>query len=132
MAGPLQPGHTLLVPSGPAGNHLFVLVLGPVVIPLYGGKEQFAMVGVTSIRDGVPHDPACELNPGDHPFIQHPSYVKYRDLRVNSCAHVENMVGTTVWPPHHPCSAELLQRIVAGICLSKLTPREYKLVFGCG
>jgi len=35
------------------------------------------MVNVTSIRARY-HDPACLLDDGDHPFIQHPSYMLYR------------------------------------------------------
>lgn len=125
------PGNTLLVPSGPVGLHLFVMVLGPIVLPSYGTTPQLAMVSATSIRDGVPHDSACELMPGDHPFIQHPSYISYRNLRVDGCPHIENMVESSVWTAHQPCSVELLARIVAGVCKSKLTSREFKLLFGC-
>lgn len=125
------PGHTLLVPSGPSGLHLFVLTLGPIVVPSYGSAPQLALVSATTIRPGVPHDPACELYPGDHPFIQHPSYIAYRYLRLDPAPHVGQMVEQSVWTPHTPCSEALLQRILAGVCISKLTPREFKRVFGC-
>lgn len=59
-----EPGATLLVPSGPGGLHLFIVVLGPVVLPAYGPSPQTAMVSITSIRSGVPHDAACEVNAG--------------------------------------------------------------------
>ena len=124
------PGNTLLVPSGPQGQHLFVLILGPITLPSYGSQAQLAMVSATSIRDGIPYDPACVLAPGDHPFIQHPSYVAYRYLRIDSVSHVSQMAGSS-WQQHQQCSTELLQRIVRGVCISRLTPREFKVIFGC-
>jgi hypothetical protein len=125
------PGQTLLVPSGPSGLHLFVLVLGPVTFPGYGSTPQIAMVSATTLREGIPHDPACVLEPGDHPFIQHRSFISYRHLRLDTDPHVGRMVDSAVWSRHEPCTPALLQRIVAGVCLSKLTPREYKRLFGC-
>lgn len=124
------PGQTLLVPSGP-GLHLFFLILGPVVLADYGSAPQLAMVSATTLRDGVPHDSACVLEAGEHPFIQHPSYLAYRYMRLDSSLHVEKMVRDAVWGPHAPCAADLLQRIVAGVCQSRLTPREYKRIFRC-
>lgn len=124
------PGQTLLVPSGP-GLHLFFLTLGPVVLADYGSAPQLAMVSATTMRDGVPHDPACVLEAGDHPFIQHRSYLAYRYMRLDASTHVEKMVSGAVWKPHDPCAADLLQRIVAGVYQSRLTPREYKRIFQC-
>ena len=124
------PGQTLLVPSGP-GLHLFFLILGPVVLADYGSSTQLAMVSATTLRDGVPHDPACVLEAGDHSFVQHRSYLAYRHMRLDVSQHVERMVNSAVWKPHDPCSANLLKRIVAGVCQSRLTPREYKRIFQC-
>lgn len=124
-----EPGATLLVPSGPGGLHLFIFVLGPVVLPAYGPSPQTAMVSITSIRSGVPHDAACEVNAGDHPFIHHPSYVAYRYMRLDSAAHVELMVSRGVWTVHAPCSPQLLDRVVAGARTSRLMPREFRVLF---
>lgn len=124
-------GQTLLVPSGPTGLHLFVLILGPVAVPNAGPKPKWAMVSATSVRPGIPHDTACELQPGDHPFVKHDSFIAYRYMRLEDEPHVVGMVGKSVWTPNSPCSPELLQRIVKGVCISKLTPREYKRLFGC-
>jgi hypothetical protein len=107
------------------------LILGPVVLADYGSAPQLAMVSATTLRDGVPHDPACVLEAGDHPFIQHRSYLAYRYMRLDASTHVEKMVSGAVWKPHDPCPADLLQRIVAGVCQSRLTPREYKRIFQC-
>lgn len=122
------PGQTLLIPSGP-GLHLFFLILGPVVLADYGPSPQLAMASATTLRDGIPHDPACVLEAGEHPFVQHRSYVAYRYMRLDTSQHVEKMVSSAVWKTHETCSADLLRRIVAGVCQSRLTPREYKRIF---
>ena len=125
------PGSTLLIPSGPSGHHLFILVLGPLVVANYGSMAQVAMVSVTSIRDGAPHDSACEIQSGEHPFIEHPSYVAYRYMRIDSESHACEMVAKKIWVPNHSCSAELLSRIVGGVCRSRSISREFKQIFGC-
>ena len=122
-----KPGATLLIPSGARGLHLFIVILGPIVLPTYGANPQTGMVSVTTLRSGIPHDEACELNTGDHPFIRHASYIAYRHMRVDSTAHVQRMVADGVWKPHEPCSPELLDRVVAGARASRLIPREFKL-----
>ena len=124
------PGQTLLVPSGP-GLHLFFLILGPVVLADYGFSPQLVMVSVTSLRHGVPYDSACVLEAGDHSFVQHRSYLAYRYIRLDDSHHVERMVHSGVWKPHDPCPSDLLKRVVAGVCQSRLTPREFKRIFQC-
>lgn len=119
------------MPSGPAGSHLFVLVLGPIQVPSYGPHPHVAMVNITTIRTGIPYDAACVLNPGDHPFIQQPSFVAYRWIRFDPCLHVDTMVAGQVWNPNNDFSQPVLAKIVQGVCLSKQTPREFKMLFGC-
>lgn len=58
-------GSPLLVPSGPTGLHLFVIALGPDVLDGYGPAPQVLMASATTLRDGIPFDPACILEPGD-------------------------------------------------------------------
>jgi hypothetical protein len=106
------------------------LILGPVTLPHYGAQPQVATVSVTSKKAGIPFDPACELAVGDHSFIQQPSYISYRHLRIDPLSHVSGLVGS-LWKPHQQCSPALLQRIIAGVCISRMTPREFKLIFGC-
>jgi hypothetical protein len=124
-------GQCLLVPSGPTGFHLHLIIYGPSVVVNHGTVAQVAMVGVTSIKPGVPHDPACILQVGQHPFIQHASFLAYRHMRVDPAAHVQQMVAGGVWQPHSACSQQLLQDAIAGVCASKLTPRAMKTIFGC-
>jgi hypothetical protein len=125
------PGQTLRVPSGPAGDHLFILILGPVPMPDRGSAPQVAMVSFSSIRPPLPHDAACEVQAGEHPFIRHASYAVYRDVRIERADHVADMVGKSVWQPNAPCSPALLTRLRAGVCASRLASREVKLLFNC-
>jgi len=70
---------TLLIPSGPARDpdqkHFFIVLTDPVRVMDHDAKHSL-LVGVSTIYPNVPHDPACELHPGDHSFI-HKSYVFY-------------------------------------------------------
>lgn len=119
-------GSSLLVPSGPSGLHLFVIALGPLVLDDYGSAPQVLMVSATTLREGLPHDDACILEAGDHPFIQHRSYIAYRYARLDSASHVEKMVASQIWHPKEPCSTELLDRIITGFLRSRLVPREFR------
>lgn len=87
-------------------------------------------MSVTSIREGIPFDDACVLKVGDHPYIKHDSYISYRHLRIDPLPHVERLVKSGVWQPHIPCSDELLERIIRGVLLSRMTSRENKKIFG--
>lgn len=63
--------------SGPC-NHLHVICNNPVYYPV-NDCYCILVVNVSSIKPGVPHDGACVLQPGDHRFIQHPSYIVYAE-----------------------------------------------------
>ena len=111
--------------------HLFVVLLGPTILADYGQAPQILAASVCSIKVGLPHDTACVLQPGDHAFVQHPSFVSYRHMCVEPEQHVLKMVEQNVWPQNQPCSPQLVQQLIAGVCASKLTPRIYKGFFGC-
>lgn len=123
------PGNTLLIPSGPSGHHLFILVLGPSVFPDYGANTQVIHVGITTVYDGTPYDDACVLEAGEHPFIQHRSYVAYRHARLDTAAHVATMVESGAWIPREALSPALLEKILAGARNSRQMSREYKRFF---
>jgi len=120
-----------LVPSGPAGNHLFFVISGPSVLDGYGSSPHVITACICTLDVDIPHDAACILQPGDHPFIQHPSYVSYRHMRVDPVAHVDQMLVKNLWQAHIDCAATLHQRITAGVCASRLSPREFKRLFNC-
>lgn len=121
----------LLVPSGNTGHHLFFVITDPQVIGGYGNAPQVVMVCICTVDESLPYDEACVLQPGQHPFIQHPSYLAYRHMRVDSASHVDRMIATNVWIPQTDCTVAVLQQIRAGVCASRLTRREFKQLFNC-
>jgi hypothetical protein len=123
------PGSSLLIPSGPTGLHLFVLTLGPAVLPNYGNDPKVLLVGASTVREGVPYDTACVLNDGEHSFIKHPSYIAYRYARLESVSHVNKMIETSTWHTHEECSVDLLKKIQSGIHISKYISREFRSIF---
>ncbi len=115
------------MPSGPEEyKHLFAIAVGPKALDGYGTQPHVIMVSVTTVKPQFPHDPACVIRAGEHPFVTHDSYVYYRDPRVESVAHVQNMVDNAVWQAREPCSPELLQKIRAGLLASTRVPRYIK------
>jgi hypothetical protein len=118
----ITPGNTFLLPSGKDKNHLFFVAIGDIFLPEMGNSPHLALVNATTLYEGAPHDPACILEVGEHPFIQHRSYIAYRYTRLDPRPHIERLA----WNRHQDCSPELLARIVAGIFQSRLTPRHIK------
>lgn len=127
MAWNCEQGACLLVPSGPGEyKHLFAIAVGPSALDGYGAQPHVIMVSVTSVKADYPHDPACVIKAGEHPFITHDSYVYYRDPRIEPVTHVQTMVDKAVWQAHEPCSPELLERIRQGLMASTRVPRYIK------
>ncbi|MDR0578309.1 MAG: hypothetical protein LBI87_12465 [Candidatus Accumulibacter sp.] len=104
---------------------MFFVALGPRVLPDYGKIPQVILVSVTTLHEGLPNDPACVLDAGEHPFIKHKSYIAYRHARIEPAPHVEHLIGS-VWPTQPDCDKNLLDRIISGIVESRMTPRHIK------
>lgn len=120
-----EPGACLLIPSGPTGDHLFAVSLGPAILDGYGSAPQAVLVSFTSVKPELPYDGACVVHPGDHPFLVRDSYVYYRAPRIYPVREVEKRVNDGVWAAHQPCSATLLRRILGGFRKSDRLPRTY-------
>lgn len=112
---PWQPsaGATLLIPSGPAGSHLFVVLCDPVVFPGYGSRACVVLVNLSSVRPGIHHDPTCVLQPGCHPFVETESYVRYRDARIYGIVELIERVGQGLFVPHQPMAEAVYASIRA-------------------
>jgi hypothetical protein len=124
----LAPGQTFHIPSGPKGSHLFIIALGPVKLPNYGKQPQVITAAITSVRENVPHDPTCIIDPGEHPFIKHTSYIAYRHMRIDPASHIQTMLAGT-WTPCEDCSSALLERIIRGVTISCQTAQEFTRIF---
>lgn len=123
-------GSTLLVPSGPQSGHkhLFALMLDPVKLDGYGEKPCVLLACVTSVREGLPFEDLCLLKQGDHPFIEHDSYIDYRFTRLEPVDHLLTGIKEGVFIEKATCSADLIKRIVQGALQSKRISREHKRI----
>lgn len=122
----LQQGATLRMPSGPDGDHLFVVLNDPKVFPNYGSNPQVLLVNLSTVRQGVHFDATCLLQPGCHPFVKVESYVLYRSARVEPEAHVLALVQKGLFTPQDPMPVAIVGDIRSGLIASPFTKREFK------
>ena len=118
----IEAGTTILIPSGPIGDHLFVSVFK---IKDINGKKKVLLV---PIETQVPRcETTCTLAAGDHPFIKHASFIGYKHCRIEEHAHVINCLKTGVYKiKYPPIGTELLSRIQRGYSQSNRVPRYIK------
>ena len=117
---------TLLIPSGPQGDqnrkHLFILLTDPQDDE--AGKKCVLMVSLSTVRQGVPHDPTCILYAGDHPFVKHDSYVVYQKARLEEADKVLRGVKSGQLVAHDPMDGAVFARMCKGLEESRLTPAK--------
>jgi len=119
-------GATLLMPSGNEGDHLYIVLNDPQPFENYGRHACVVLVNLSSLREGVPHDATCVLEPGEHAFVTRKSFVFYRNARIEQENHVLQLVRQGVFKPHEPMPTAVLRRIKAGLFASPHTKREFK------
>lgn len=111
---------TLLIPTGPTGDHLFVITTDICV----NGRHLLA--NVSTIHDHRHHDDTCTIAPGEHPFINGDSYVVYRMATIGRAERLTRMVDGWMYKAHDDASDALTQRIFDGFEVSRFTPRRIK------
>lgn len=115
---------TLLVPSGPAQDpdqkHLFVLLTNPADVTGHVGKHSL-LVGVTTIHPDIPHDPTCELHPGDHPFIRYKSFIYYAQARIEPSHALVEGVKRGSLAPRGMLAEDIFARVCRGLTESRFT-----------
>ena len=122
-------GDAILIPSGPHGNHLFIVLNDPKPLPDHGVADHCVLVNVSTIDPLIPHDPTLVFQPGDHPFITNPSYVYYRGARVDRADHIDACIikGTFIMRPP-PFTPKQVADIKQGLLNSPRANRELKLL----
>jgi hypothetical protein len=96
--------------------HLWILAAGPFA------DGQVVLVSITTLRRGK--DQTVVLQPGDHPFVQHPSCVFYQDAMIVQAARLEEWIAGEIATPLAPCSAKLLKLVCDGFGASEFTPKK--------
>lgn len=116
----LKAGQTILLPKpGHATLHLWVIVLAPDSV-----THETVIVNLTSQK---PHsDNTVVLQPGEHPFVQHPTVVFFADARIVDAKHITAAMQADTGQPHQDCSAALLLKIQQGLFVSIMTPQKVK------
>lgn len=119
------PGGTLIIPSGPRGKHLFIILNEPK--DFAGHINSSVLVNVSSVRK-APYDKTCILEPGSHPFVKQRSYIAYRHARVDREESLVQKVSASLFTPHEPLPDELLKRVQNGLYVSPQTRRFLRVI----
>ncbi len=118
----LRAGDTFLLPKPNATEHLWVVLTEPT--------ESGEAVCVNITTQHSFSDQTVILQPGDHPFIKHPSVVHYEDAREMNLQMVYALLkqgsDKFVCVAHDPCSVDLLRCVRDGLLRSKRTPNGLK------
>ncbi|NEH52970.1 hypothetical protein GR210_29810 [Rhizobium leguminosarum] len=102
-------------------HHLFAVMNNPCA------AAQCLLINITSVKPGKYHDPACELDVGDHAFIKHPSYALYRLAETMRADRISKLVNLNYYLTKDDWDPVIFQRIVDGIRNSDDTkPRVIK------
>jgi hypothetical protein len=120
-------GSALLIPSGtpanPSGKHLFVVLTNPCE------GNQHLLVSISSIKPDRYCDPTCSLEVAEHEFIEQQSFVFYQRPKQLPHVGIVKCTKSGLYSPKKDCTAELLEKIRAGIIASPMTPRWAKEYF---
>lgn len=118
-------GVTLLITSGPSHDpnrkHLHV-----IVTKIAEGGGTAVLVPITSTTGGARDDDACELKPGEHPFVTKPSFAFYERAQVWEAAVLQAMMAAGDCLLKRPVSKSLLNRIIAGATSSRRIDRRIR------
>ncbi len=90
------------------------------------GAQSVLAVNVSSVREGISYDSACVLHVGDHPFIEHDSYVRYKDAVVMKVDRILAAVESGEIKVMDDVSDDVFQRILLGFEKSEHTRTKIK------
>ncbi|HBP5665941.1 TPA: hypothetical protein L6B10_16890 [Pseudomonas aeruginosa] len=118
---------TLLILSGPV-DHLHIVMNDPIYSHEHGWDGVLA-VNISSVKDGIFHDPTCVLTPGCHPFVVRDSWVVYREAVVMRCERLENKYQAGEIREHDPVSDGVFDRVRAGFDSSRMvSPKIHRFI----
>jgi hypothetical protein len=109
-------GDTFLLTGGHVPTpHLWVVLWGPA-----GPADAYLAAHFTTLR--AYSDRTCILEPGDHPFVRHPTSVAYRDVLRWTDSRLTQLIADGIAKPRQPLSPAVLERIRSGFFASAHTP----------
>jgi hypothetical protein len=118
-------GKCFLIPSGPQedSKHLFVIITNKCPADCH------LLISISSVEPGEYHDPACFLRAGDHPFVKHLSFAVYSKAVIISHDEIIKRVGEFAFLIKEDASDEFVEKIRAGIAVSKRSTKKIKAYF---
>lgn len=118
----IDAGATIFIPSGPSGEHLFVVIYEAKIV------DKKLKVLLASIETQVAKsDMSCPLNVGDHAFIKHPSHIGYSHCMVMDMSDIQAHLKTGYYRiGDAPFSKAILAKVKAGYAISTRVPRYIK------
>lgn len=112
----LERGAAFLAPSGPADmKHLHVVLTNECEDGLH------LVAVVSSIKPKIKYDTTCVLQPGDHGFLDKPSFVLYGKLTQMLAVHITKMIDQKFYVEKDPVTGEVCDRICEGVLDSDFT-----------
>jgi len=112
------------VPAMPA--HLWIVATDPE-----GEPPSVLLVNLSSYVDDGRRavDATCLLEPGDHAFVVHTSFVYYEKARIAEISQLQRALDHGAMRPHEPIGKSLLHRIWEGFLRSPdAKPRHQDMV----
>ncbi|MGA2740145.1 MAG: hypothetical protein ABSG65_22225 [Bryobacteraceae bacterium] len=115
----MHSGDTVLIPAPGTGivPHLWIVVTEPA-----HDTHICVIVNITTLRNS--QDQTVALNAGDHPFINHPSSVRYSDAQLADEQRLLADIAAGTARHHRPCSPKLLRLVQDGMLASPFTPKK--------
>ena len=115
-------GDTFLSPAPGTGPtpHLWIIVTEPCPT-----TRLCVLVNVTTLRNA--QDQTVTLGPADHPFVRHPSAIRYSDayLADEQTLCLQLAAGSIL--ARDPCSKATLSLVQSGISASPYTPKKIQI-----
>ena len=82
------------------------------------------IVNLSTLRPNA--ETTCLVQGGEHPFIQHNSYVRYASARKANAVDLDRLLKAGRLKPHQIASKALLQKVRAGATASPLLADELR------
>lgn len=119
---------TFLIPSGPYHDptrlHLHVVCTDAC-------KDNKYLIVSVSTKYNDKCDQTCVLQPHEHAWLKHESFVFYRNASIIDAETIRKGLAVQVFVQKGDLNGQTLLRITNGICRSPQTPRKIKTYAGC-
>ncbi|MFT4928535.1 MAG: hypothetical protein ACI8WB_004654, partial [Phenylobacterium sp.] len=93
-------------------------------------KDCVLVVNISSIDQMLAYDTSCILQPINHPFVKHPSYVYYRKADIFGADNISRNVAEGNFSAHQPCDELTFSRILNGFEISnEIRPKIKQFYF---